>query len=332
MDRLRFIAPRISQGASLRAIAEGRSAVRDDQGFAIYRNSLRGGLVALMAITILSLSTACGLREPVNVLTPTPSQSAPAPTEEPTATSTPFHEDAYEPNDSMIQAFGPVVPGQEYQAYINGKEDIDFFYFEIEVPEAVTISLTDIPAEADYDLYLVTAEEDVLSSSASSGEVEERIEYTTSSVGIFYILVLPFHNFSETEPYSLRLESSPAPTPSGTDGYEPNDSFEQAAGPLAFEQVYRSYVWDEADTDIYLLQVEVGGTIAIDLTEIPTVADYDLFLYDEAGNILASSKLRISREHIERYLSPGIYYVSVESFAGFSRNEPYSLQVAVDGR
>ncbi len=330
MDRLSAIGTTILQRASLRATRERLSLLRDSQLPAKYRNSFRGGAISLMAITILLLSTACGLREPANILTPLPSKSPPSPTREPTAT--PFYEDAYEPNDSLIQAFGPLAPGQEYQAYVSDEEDIDFFHFEIEVPQTVSIALTDIPAETDYDLYLVTAEEDILSGSASSGEDEERIEYTTSSVGVFYVLVLPFDNFSETEPYTLRLELSPAPTPSGTDSYEPNDTFEQAAGPLAFQQTYRAYIWDEGDRDNYLLQVDHTATIGVDLTDIPTVADYDLFLYDEAGELLASSKKVIDREHIEQYLSPGIYYVTVQSFAGFSRNEPYALQVVVVGR
>ncbi len=330
MGGLSATGARILQRASLRDTRERLSLLRDNRFSGMYRNSFPCGLTCLMAISILVLSTSCALREPANVLMPTPSESPPTPTREPTAT--PFREDPYEPNDSVIQAFGPLSPGQEYQAYVSGKEDIDFFYLEIEAPKTVSVALTNIPVETDYDLYLVTAEEDVLSSSSNSGEKDERIEYTTSSVGVFYILVLPFHNFSETEPYTLRLELSPAPTPSGTDTYEPNDTFEQAAGPLAFEQTYRAYIWDEVDRDTYLLQVGDTGTIAVDLTDIPPVADYDLFLYNEAGELLASSKRVIEHEHIEQYLSPGIYYVSVQSFAGFSRNEPYALQVVVVGR
>lgn len=318
--------------ASLEQRGEGPSLVPDGELPAMYRNSFRAGVISLAAIAILLMSASCGQGEPTNLLTPTPAEPSSTPTSEPTPTPTPLYEDLYEPNDSMIQASGPLAPGQDYEAYVNDKEDIDFFYFEIEVPKTVNIGLTDMPAGADYDLYLVTGEEDVLSSSSNSGEEAERIEYTTSSVGVFYIVVLPFHGFSETDSYTLRLELSAAPTPSGTDTYEPNDTFEQAAGPLAFEQVYRAYIWDEGDRDNYLLQLDHSGTIAIDLMDIPAVADYDLFLYDEAGELIASSKLRIAREHIEQYLASGIYYISIQSFAGFSRNEPYALQVVLVGQ
>jgi hypothetical protein len=330
MDGPRVIGMKILQGVPLR---ERAALLQDNELPPVYRNLFRGGVIYLMtAIILLLLSTACGLGEAAEVKTPAPTDLPVTPTSEPTATPTPSYEDPYEPNDSMMQASGPLIPGQEYQAYISAKDDIDFFYFEIEVPNTVNINLTGIPAGADYDLYLVTGEEDVLSGSANSGEEEERLEYTTSSVGVFYIVILPFENFTDTEPYTLLLEVSPAPTPSGVDSYEPNDTFEQAAGPLALGQAYQSYIWDEGDIDNYLLQVDHGGTISMDLTDIPTVGDYDLFLYAETGELLASSELRIAREHIEQYLAPGIYYVSVRTFAGFSRNEPYALQIVTVGR
>lgn len=231
----------------------------------------------------------------------------------------------------MFEAYGPLVPAQMYEAYVSAKDDIDFFYLEIDSPQTVDILLSEIPDGTDYDLYLVTHEEDILASSSNSGEVDERIEYTTSSVGVFYVLVLPFHNFSEVKPYVLQVEMSPAPTPSGTDSYEPNDSFEQAEGPLVFDLAYQSYIWDEGDIDTYLLQIDQSGTIGVDLTGIPTTADYDLFLYDGQGELLASSRTVLEREHIEQYLQPAICYVSVQSFSGFSRNESYTLQVTLVG-
>lgn len=331
MGDLDTTAARLSRGACRAATGRGASASTLYGSTLMPGNSLRAGVIFLSAMAVILLSTACGSRQPTDVSTPTAAQRSPTPTSEPTATATPVREDAYEPNDSMIQAFGPIVPGQEYEAYIDDKQDVDFFYFEIDVPHMVDIVLTDIPEGTDYDLYLVTGEEDVLSSSSNSQEVEEHIQYTTSSVGVFYLVILPFHNFSDTAPYTLRLELSPAPTPSGTDAYEPNDTFAQAVGPLVFGQAYRAHIWDAGDTDNYLLQLDHSASVIVELMDIPAVADYDLFLYGEAGELLASSELRVAREHIERYLAPGIYYITVRSFTGFSRDEPYALQVELVG-
>lgn len=312
---------------------ESRSPRQDDQVPAARPSSHRPPGILLTVATVLLLSTGCGLGKQTVASTPTSVEPAPTPTSttEPTATPTPSREDPYEPNDSIMQAYGPLMPAQEYRAYITAKDDLDLYYFEIESPQTVEITLQELPAGTDYDLYLVTGEEDTLASSCSSGEAEERIEYTTSSVGVFYILVLPFHNFSEVEPYALQLRFSPAPTPSGSDSYEPNDTFGEAEGPVAFDLPYQSYVWDEGDIDIYLLEVDRSGIVTVDLTNIPKVADLDLFLYDEAGEALASSTTVLGHEHIEQRLEPGTYYVTVRSFAGFSRNEPYTLQLALAG-
>ena len=290
--------------------------------------SMAVGLALAAAVWLL---TACSLTEPTPTWTPSPVEPTPTPTPEPAATATPVRQDLHEPNDSMLEATGPLILGEEYLGFISSKDDLDFFYLEIDTPQIIELSLTDIPPETDYDLYLVTGEEDLLADSSNTGQQEEHIEYTTSSVGVFYVVVLPFDNFSETESYALRLGLSPAPTPSGQDNYEPNDSFAQATGPLTFGQAYHSYIWDEGDEDVYFFQIDQSQTLRIRLTEITAVADYDIFLYSAAEELLASSKLAIDRETIERGLSPGTYYVVVRSFSGFSQNEPYSLQIETAG-
>ena len=290
---------------------------------------LRSAVLGLAVVATLPLFTACGPGEPTAAGTATAVQHTPSATatEEPTVTPTPSYEDTHEPNDSMLQASGPLEAGREYEGFISEKDDIDYFYLEIETPQAVELRLTDMPPEADYDLLLVTREEDILDDSSNPGQQDEHIEYTTSSVGMFYVLVLPFHSFSRTEPYTLRLGLAPAPTPSGEDTYEPNDTLEQAAGPLIPGQAYQSYVWDEGDVDVYVFQLDRGTTMRISLAGIPTVADFDLFLYNEDGDILASSTRVVDRETIEQPLQPGTYYAAVQSFAGFSQNEPYTLTI-----
>ena len=293
------------------------------------RSSIGPMLHSLLTVLALLVLTACGPAIPTPTWTAAPAEQTPLPTAtiERSPTPTPSYDDPNEPNDSMLQASGPLVPGQEYTGFISEKDDLDFFYLEIETPQIVSLSLTSIPQEADYDLYLVTGEEDVLADSANSGPQEERIEYTTSSVGVFYVLVLPFDNFSDTESYKLLLELSAAPTPSGEDTFEPNDTPEQAAGPLVLGQEYRSYIWDEGDVDVYFLQLDRASSIQVNLTDITTVADYDLFLSNQAGDLVASSTRAVDREFIEQSLQPGTYYVTIKSFAGFSQNEPYTVRI-----
>jgi hypothetical protein len=286
-------------------------------------------VLVVMIVASLPVLTGCGRAVPASSPTIAVADLLPTATAtaQPTPTVTPSYEDPYEPNDSMLEASGPLVPGQAYRGYISDKNDADFFYLEIDSPRVVKLSLTDLPSDADYDLYLVTGEEDILGDSANSGQAEEQIEFTTSSVGVFYVLVLPFHNFSATEPYTLKLELAPTPTPSGEDNYEPNDTFAEAAGPLIPGQPVQSYIWDEGDQDVYVFEVAQSTTMAIMLTDISPEGHYGILLYTETGDEIASFTRALSYATIQESLPPGTYYVAVLSFSGFSKEEPYTLEI-----
>jgi hypothetical protein len=286
---------------------------------------------ACLLLAAAALVTACSVGQPTPIASPSAVEPTATATPEPTPTATPLLEDVHEPNDSMFEASGPLTPGEEYQGFIAAKDDIDFFYLELDSPQVVELYLTDIPPNADYDLYLVTGEEDLLADSSNTGEQDEHILYTTSSVGVFYVVVLPFDNFSDRDPYTLGLSLAPAPTPSGQDNYEPNDTFAQATGPISLGQRYQSYIWDEGDVDIYAFQIDQFRSVTVSLTEITSVADYDLFLYSAAEELLASSELMIDRETVQQGLPAGTYYAVVRSLSGFSQNDPYTLQIDAAG-
>lgn len=65
------------------------------------------------------------------------------------------------------------------------------------------------------------------------------------------------------------------------DNYEPNDIPEQAYGPLVSGQVYRAFIWDATDQDDYYHFTPLTDTldVHIELTNIPTSRDYDLYVY-----------------------------------------------------
>jgi len=112
------------------------------------------------------------------------------------------------------------------------------------------------------------------------------------------------------------------------DPYEPNDSFEQAYGPLAFDVTYEAYIWTERDKDYYKLEVPDLGILTLDLTNIPVDTDYDLMLYDDERHWLAGSH---NPGNDDEYIShpalwPGTYYILVEPFGNFSDQfQPYRL-------
>jgi hypothetical protein len=82
-------------------------------------------------------------------------------------------------------------------------------------------------------------------------------------------------------------------------------------------------------TDTYRLDVTAPLTDAvIDLTDLP--ADYDLYLVDDSGTIVATSvQDDLQSEHIEQVLAPGSYfvYVHVDVSRQPDPTRPYTLQL-----
>jgi V8-like Glu-specific endopeptidase len=114
------------------------------------------------------------------------------------------------------------------------------------------------------------------------------------------------------------------------DPYEPNDSFDQAWGPLTSNQTYSAYLPTETDNnDFYYFNMPATHSIEVWLTNLPAGNDYDLYLYDEAHVLIGySAAVGSSDEHI--YLGGRTaqkYYIRVARITGSSDTQPYQLRV-----
>lgn len=117
-------------------------------------------------------------------------------------------------------------------------------------------------------------------------------------------------------------------TSSGNDTFEPNDSIEEAYGPLAPSTTCASYIWSEGDSDWYKLNVPAGCMqLCAALESIPAGCDYDLYLYGTEGGQLASSRNASNLNESIVFNSPGAgtCYLLVESWEGSSQVDPYAL-------
>jgi len=120
--------------------------------------------------------------------------------------------DNYEPNDSCDQAYGPLASGPTYQSWISGCDQAtykksDYFYIDISTTNAINISLTNIPAGTNYDLYLYTkypCGPDNRVGKPEPGTTPETISYSPPDTGRYYIRVYG-HSGSSASPYSLRV-------------------------------------------------------------------------------------------------------------------------------
>lgn len=117
-------------------------------------------------------------------------------------------------------------------------------------------------------------------------------------------------------------------TESSQDTYEPNNTLSTAYGPLTSGTIYNSYIYSSTDVDYYYFSTSKAGSITVSLTNIPK--DYDLYLLNSSGNIVARSENgRTTSESITyNAKSADKFYVKVVGYNGAnSRTGAYALKV-----
>jgi uncharacterized repeat protein (TIGR01451 family) len=119
-----------------------------------------------------------------------------------------YAEDLGEPNDNPEQAFGPLISGQVYRAFIWDETDIrDYYHFTPTTANEVTVEMTNIPEDRDYDLYVYNYDGtyNLIAFSRRLGNADEDTAFVPISGETYYVRVEPFSGFSNTQPYHLRV-------------------------------------------------------------------------------------------------------------------------------
>ncbi len=110
--------------------------------------------------------------------------------------------EAFEPNETIEDASGPLLSGKVYEAYLSSEEDIDVYYVEVDTRDPIIVDLGNINWRSDYDLYLVDSAGEILDYSWGTTD-RERIEYQPTTTGTYYIVIVTYGGYSVSEPYSL---------------------------------------------------------------------------------------------------------------------------------
>lgn len=114
----------------------------------------------------------------------------------------------------------------------------------------------------------------------------------------------------------------------GSDTYESNNTLPTAYGPLASGTTYNSYIYSSTDDDYYYFNAAAGGAITVNLTNLPK--DYDVYLLDSAGTVVAKSENGSTDSEAISYTAPaaGKFYVRVDGYRGsYSTTGAYALKV-----
>jgi hypothetical protein len=119
-----------------------------------------------------------------------------------------YQDDRYEPNNTIDQAYGPLLSGELYEAYIwNAQDKSDYYYFTSSSGVPVQIALTNIAPGADYDLYVYEYDGQyrLIASSDGTGNVDEKISFAPVQGRTYYVRIYQFDGFSNQQPYHLRV-------------------------------------------------------------------------------------------------------------------------------
>jgi hypothetical protein len=110
---------------------------------------------------------------------------------------------------------------------------------------------------------------------------------------------------------------------------EPNDAIDAGAnGPLVPGLIYHGTLPEGDPQDYFYIDLPGDRTVELWLTTIPAGHDYDLYLRNAQGTLLArSSQYGSVDEHIVTGILPqGRYYIQVHHYSPGGSAQPYSLR------
>lgn len=119
--------------------------------------------------------------------------------------------DLHEPNDAIPLAFGPLPSGTLLVSDLSRASDRDdFFYISAGQTVNIQITLSDIPKQASYDLYLYGYDKSELASSTELANLDEHISVDSVPAGAYYIRVhKAVSSIPSSGSYSLQVNFDP---------------------------------------------------------------------------------------------------------------------------
>ncbi|MFO0747040.1 MAG: pre-peptidase C-terminal domain-containing protein [Myxococcota bacterium] len=239
--------------------------------------------------------------------------------------------DAEEPNEDIAGA-KPLAVGTRQATLCDSDASYDIDVWSIAIPEgqALTATLTFDAAEADLDLELYNANQDLVAASdgVSSQEV---VRFAPPAAGTYYLVVFGY----ALEPLHLTYTLATAlgaPQVCDEDTYEDNDTAANAT-PLS-DEVQNAHLQICADdADFYSFPVQCGAHVEV-LMDIKDGADLDLYLYSDEYGIdeIASAITEESLESIDVTDAPaGNYVLEVDGYPASTAESGYELLVDVTG-
>lgn len=143
-----------------------------------------------------------------------PPDPQPTPTPTPTPPATGSSAGAFEPNDTIPTAFGPLTSGAAYAAQLETKNDVDYFRMHTSGQTQLLINLTETtPAQNCFtpDMTLISSSGERLEYENASSEQITEMSYSAPGPSTYYLMLTARFVTcpAPVAQYSLRVSASP---------------------------------------------------------------------------------------------------------------------------
>jgi len=216
-----------------------------------------------------------------------------------------------EPNDSFSQATSFTL-GDTIVSTLSSTSDQD--YYKVVMTGSGVIKLDISSAELADWAYAVAVYDQAgtLLGSNYLGYIDSSsFSVAAASAGTYYIGVTA-SNIHSSSPYTLVTSAGSG---SAADYEKEGNETQMAATAIAFDRVITGQQSNSADVDYFSLNADAAGNLIIDFRapEKYGYSQYQISVYDAAGNLIDSRSTGGHMTLIEQVGSAGTYYVRVET-------------------
>ncbi|WP_426983561.1 lipase/acyltransferase domain-containing protein [Brevibacillus borstelensis] len=232
-----------------------------------------------------------------------------------------------ERNDTFAKADW-MFAGKNAHGRISTGDDIDTWKIKPAKDGTLTFSLTQVPSNANYHLFVFDDEKREIGRSTKPGQADQKVEeIAVEKNRLYYVQIMGNNGTFDRSSYYLLRGDFYTGEEGKPDEYEPNNTIKDAH-PLDNGEIIAN-LHDRSDVDYYKLTLDLASTIEAKLWDIPEGMDLDLYLFDSNNKQIAfSDRPKNKDEEILFNADPGTYYLKVAASrtSGF-KNHSYHLKV-----
>jgi hypothetical protein len=170
--------------------------------------------------------------------------------------------DTYEPNNTLTQAYGPILPGTEYFSYFSNADDKDFYFFTTGMQTSLTALLTSSTTSWDIAFYDFNGN---LLGKSNSTTSNDTLSFTALPPSSYFIEVISNQNALPEVPYKLEVNYQGSQSGrmrlSSDDGVPDSSLYSTNSGDLVGMRFHApTYPMNLDEVSLYIESIDGAGT------------------------------------------------------------------------